>query len=131
MLGNHADYFMFAQMRERVHAIGPNAGGQSLNVPDRERAGTAHVTAKGGYGMPGPQRVVSSGFMPGIGGVAAPPPLPSGAIPGMGGGALPGMSGGALPGMSGGALPGMSGLDTKTVGLLALGAGVLYLVLKK
>jgi hypothetical protein len=99
MLGNHADYFMLAQMREKVHAIGPNAGGSSLSIRDRERPGAAHVTVRDGFGMPGPQRVVNTGFVPGIGCVAPPPPLPSGAIPGMGGGALPGMSGSALPGM--------------------------------
>ncbi len=86
MLGAHADHFMLAQMRERVTAITPNAGGQSLVVPDRERPGTAHVTVRGGYGLPGPQRTVSSSFVPGMGGVAAPPaaPSPRSMLPGMG-----------------------------------------------
>lgn len=74
MLGNHADHFMLAQMNERVSAMTPNAGGRSLSVPDRERAGSAHVTVRGGFAMPGPQRTVDSDYSPG-----------RGAIPGMGG----------------------------------------------
>lgn len=106
MFGAHADHFMLAQMREHVTAITPNAGSPGLRVPDRERAGAPHVSMLAGFGMPGPQRVVSSKFIPG-----------RGAIPGMSnvdepsGGAIPGMGGGALPGMSGvgrsGSLPGM------------------------
>lgn len=124
MLGRHADHFFRQQARERVLAITPNGGGRSLQVPDRERPGTAHVTMKG-HSVPGPQRQVSSGYMPGMGTVEpAPAPVqPSGSLPGMGDGALPGMSGGALPGMGflpqGWILPG-----------LALGA-VAYLVLRK
>lgn len=99
MLGNAADHFMLSQMRERVSAVNPNAGGRSFSPPDQERAGTATVRARGGLQMPGPQRFVSSNYSPGI--------QPSGALPGMGGiqpsGALPGMGGiqpsGALPGM--------------------------------
>jgi len=96
MLGNHADHFMLAQFNEHVTAITPNAGGKSFDVPDRERAGTAHVTMPRGFQMPGPQRVVSSGFVPGASFVAPPrlSPDPSGALPGMGNdpsGALPGM----------------------------------------
>ncbi len=99
MLGNNADHFMLSQMRERVTAMTPNAGGRSFSPPDQERAGTATVRAKGGFGLPGPQRQVSSSYSPGI--------QPSGALPGMGGfqrsGALPGMGAfqrsGALPGM--------------------------------
>jgi len=86
MLGNHADHFMLAQFNEHVTAITPNAGGKSFDVPDRERAGTAHVTMPRGFQMPGPQRVVSSGFVPGASFVAPPrlSPDPSGALPGMG-----------------------------------------------
>ncbi len=99
MLGNAADHFMLSQMRERVLATTPNAGGRSFAPPDQERAGSAHVRMRGGYGLPGPQRQVSSSYAPGI--------QPSGALPGMGGiqpsGALPGMGAfqrsGALPGM--------------------------------
>lgn len=98
MLGNAADHFMLSQMRERVHAITPNAGGRSFAPPDQERAGAAHVRMRGGMGLPGPQRQVSSNYSPGL--------QPSGALPGMGGlqpsGALPGMgwfTSGALPGM--------------------------------
>lgn len=134
MLGKHADHFFAQQARERVLAITPNAGGRSLSVPDRERAGSAHVTVRGGQQMPGPQRVVSSGAMPGMGHVAAPaaPVRTSGALPGMGGGALPGMSGGALPGMSGSsALPGMGFLSTNMLMTgLAVGLGA-FLLLKK
>lgn len=110
MLGAHADHFMLAQMRENVLAITPNAGSPGLKVPDRERAGTAHVSMRSGYGMPGPQRVVSSKFIPGRlagGGLPGMSGLGSGALPGMGSGALPGMGSGALPGMGSGALPGM------------------------
>lgn len=99
MLGNAADHFMLSQMRERVSAMSPNAGGRSFAPPDQERAGTATVRARGGLQLPGPQRYVSSNYSPGI--------QPSGALPGMGGfqpsGALPGMGSfqpsGALPGM--------------------------------
>lgn len=86
MFGAHADHFMLAQMRERVTAITPNAGSSGLRVPDRERAGAPHVQMRAGFGMPGPQRVVSSKFIPG-----------RGALPGMSSVDEP--SGGALPGM--------------------------------
>jgi|GEM_PF-2128239 len=131
MLGNHADYFMGQQMRERVLAITPNGGGRSMQLPDRELAGTATVRVKAGWAMPGPQRTVGTDYAPGR----------SGALPGMGccmpgmgsdpSGALPGMGGGALPGMSGGALPGMSGLSTKS--MLGIGAAIIagYVLLRK
>ena len=106
MLGNNADHFMLSQMRERVTAITPNAGGRSFSPPDQERAGTATVRAKGGMGCPGPQRQVSSNYSPGI--------QQSGALPGMGGYS----SSGALPGMGSfqrsGALPGMGADDGTT-----------------
>ena len=88
MLGTAADKIMLTQMQERVVASLPNAHSRSMGVPDRERAGTAHVLAKGGQ-MPGPQNQVSSSWMPGMGTSptpAAPPALqPSSALPGMGG----------------------------------------------
>jgi len=128
MLGAHADHFMLAQMRERVTAITPNAGGQSLQVPDRERPGSAHVTVKDGFGMPGPQRTVSSSFVPGMGGVAAPPPAPSPAsmLPGMGfQDMLPGMGESSM-------LPGMGELSSGMKAGLAVAAAIgLYMVLKK
>jgi hypothetical protein len=85
MLGNHADHFMLAQMNERVSAMTPNAGGRSLSVPDRERAGSAHVTVRGGFAMPGPQRTVGPDYSPGRG---SP-------LPGMGG--VFGAPGGFIP----------------------------------
>lgn len=130
MLGNHADHFMLAQMRERVTAITPNAGGRSLELPDRERAGTAHIRVRGGMRPPGPQRTVSSGFVPGMGGDM---------MPGMGGEMMPGMGcaspeairragmgGDMMPGMGQtDMLPGMGALDIKTAGLMAgLGLGL-------
>lgn len=115
MLGAHADHFFRRQMTERVTASRPNAGGQSFSPPDQELAGTATVTARGGYGMPGPQRVVGGDYRPG-------------ALAGAG--ALPGMSGSALPGMSGSALPGMGAvqIDTSTI-LIAAAAIVGYFYL--
>jgi len=129
MLGNAADHFMLSQMRERVQAITPNAGGRSFSPPDQERAGTAHVRAKRGLQMPGPQRYVSSSYSPGM--------QPSGALPGMGGfsssGALPGMGGfstsGALPGMGNdGAAPTVSVSIPPAVmiGWAAVVAGLFY-----
>jgi hypothetical protein len=130
MLGNHADHFMLAQMREQVTAITPNAGSPGLTVPDRERAGTAHVNMRRGFGLPGSQRVVSSNQLPGMGRRLLAG-LPPGALPGMSGGALPGMSGGALPGMGSGALPGMGDITISTTTILGVGiiAG-LYLYMK-
>jgi hypothetical protein len=126
MLGKAADYFMNAQMRERIVAITPNAGGRSLHVPDRERPGTAHVSVKRGMQVPGPQRSVSSAFMPGMGGVAAPPPPP---VPA---GMLPGMGGAMLPGMGGSMLPGMGALDSKNMLLIAgAAAAAWFLFLRK
>ncbi len=145
MLGNHADHFMLSQMRENVTAITPNAGSAGLKVPDRERAGAPHIKMKAGFGMPGPQRVVSSQFIPGRGALPGMSGVQrSGALPGMGhsisyapywqshlagdqpGGALPGMSGGALPGMSGvqrsGALPGMGDITFSTTTVLGIAA---------
>lgn len=127
MLGRHADHFFLQQARERVLAITPNGGGRSLSVPDRERAGSAHVTVRGGQQMPGPQRVVTSGALPGMGSVAVPvrPVQPSGSLPGMGGGALPGMSGSS-------ALPGMGALSTMHLGLAAaVGLGAWMLLRKR
>lgn len=121
MLGKHADHFMLAQMRERVVAITPNAGGRSLQVPDRERPGTAHVMAKAGMMQPGSQRTVSSGYIPGMGAVERPAPAP---LPN----ALPGMSGAMLPGV------GCCGMGEITMGKAAAIAAVLaggYLLLKK
>lgn len=130
MLGNAADHFMLSQMRERVLAITPNAGGRSFAPPDQERAGSAHIRMRGGMGNPGPQRQVSSNYSPGI--------QPSGALPGMGSydrsGALPGMGAyghsGALPGM------GEEGAPSPTVavnippavmlGWAAVAAGLFY-----
>jgi hypothetical protein len=85
MLGNSADHFFLGQMTERVVAHPSNAKGQSMQVPDRERAGTARVAFKN-QEMPGPQRQVSSGYMPGMGSVPTPPapPRAGGALPGMG-----------------------------------------------
>jgi hypothetical protein len=143
MLGKAADHFMLGQMRERVVAHTGNAAGTSLSIPDRERAGTAHVMMHAGQ-MPGPQNQLSSDYMPGV----APMPrlaTPPGAIAGYGA-ALPGMSGGStlpgmngapmLPGMSGAPmLPGMSGLGAlSTTEKLGLGAAVLlggWLLLRK
>ncbi len=129
MLGAHADHFMLAQMRERVTAITPNAGGRSMEVPDRERPGTAQVTVRDGFGMPGPQRTVSSAYIPGMGTIAPPPPAPSPAsmLPGMGfQDMLPGMGFQDM-------LPGMGELSSGTkVGLAVAAAAALYfLVLKK
>ncbi len=133
MLGNHADHFMMAQLRENVTAITPNAGGQSLVVPDRERAGSAHVTVKGGYGIPGPQRTVSSSFVPGMGSVATPPPAPSprSMLPGMGD--ILGSRRSMLPGMGAqDMLPGMGELSSgMKIGLGVAAAVGLYLVMKK
>jgi hypothetical protein len=88
MLGNAADQFFLGQMAERVSASLPNGHSRSMMVPDRERAGTSHVTAKAAQ-MPGPQRQVSSAWMPGMGTSDAPPTppslQPSSALPGMGG----------------------------------------------
>lgn len=120
MLGAHADHFMLAQMRERVLAITPNAGGRSMQVPDRERPGTAHVMAKAGMMQPGSQRTVSSAFVPGMGAVERPAasPQPS-MLPGMG------CCGGEM-------MPGMGELST-TGKALAIGAVLLggFLLLKK
>lgn len=112
MLGNAADLFMTAQMRERVVAITPNGGGRSMQVPDRERPGTAHVTVKGGMRVPGPQRQVSSAFVPGMGTLAAPaaPPSPASMLPGMGCCAAMPLGGEMIPGMGGVMLPGMGEL---------------------
>jgi hypothetical protein len=133
MLGRHADHFFATQARERVLAITPNGGGRSLQIPDRERAGSAQVTMRG-HTVPGPQRQVSSGYMPGMGTVEAPPaPVqPSGALPGMGGSALPGMGGSALPGMSGGdMLPGMGFLPQNwIIPGIVVGVGA-WLLLRK
>lgn len=122
MLGNHADHFMLAQMRERVTAITPNAGGRSMTMPDRERAGSAHVTMKRGFQMPGPQRTVSSGYAPGA------------MMPGMGAqDMLPGMGEqDMLPGMGEqDMLPGM-GEMTGTAKALTVAAvlGVLFYLRK-
>lgn len=87
MLGKAADHFMLNQMRERVVAHPSNAASRSMVVPDRERAGAPHVTMKGTF-MPGPQRQVSSDYMPGMGPapkLAGPPSTSHGApMPGMG-----------------------------------------------
>lgn len=83
MLGIGADRFMLNQMSERVIAHSSNAAGRSMQVPDRERAGTAHVMMKVGQ-MPGPQRQVSSNYVPGMGAAPPLPAVPSGALPGMG-----------------------------------------------
>jgi hypothetical protein len=122
MLGKNADHFMRMQAKERVSAMSPNGGGRSFSPPDQERAGAPQVTLRGGMGIPGPQRTISGGSIPGMGFVRAPrrPPVPgmlrgySSALPGMGhslygiqpGGALPGM-GGVFGVQPGGALPGM------------------------
>lgn len=129
MLGNAADHFMLSQMRERVVAITPNAGGQSLQVPDRERPGTAHVLVKAGFQVPGPQNQVSSGYLPGMGLVApsAQPQVPRGMLPGMAGGMLPGMNGATM-------LPGMgtvTDLLTNKWVWMAAAAGALYLATRK
>ncbi len=84
MLGAAADRFMLNQMSERVVAHSSNAHGQSMQVPDRERPGTAHVMMKAGQ-MPGPQNQLSSDWMPGMGFVAEPAAPPSSALPGMSG----------------------------------------------
>lgn len=153
MLGKNADHFMRQQMHERVSAHSPNGGGRSFSPPDMERAGAPQVTLRGGMGVPGPQRAISGGSIPGMGFVrpSARPPMPrtSGALPGMGGvdrsGALPGMGGvdrsGALPGMGGvfgvdrsGALPGMGALDFTnpvTIGATLVAAYFGYAFLKK
>ncbi len=87
MLGNSADQFFLGQIKERVVAHTGNAMSSSMRVPDRERAGTAHVMSKATQ-MPGPQNQVSSSWMPGMGespAPAAPPSLVSNAMPGMSG----------------------------------------------
>jgi hypothetical protein len=148
MLGKNADHFMRMQARERVSAMSPNGGGKSFSPPDMERAGAPQVSMRGGMGIPGPQRAISGGSIPGMGFVRAPrrPQLagvPRGALPGMSGvfgidrsGALPGMGAysqpsGSMPGMGNdpsGALPGMGalgaifGLSGTTMGLMAGGA---------
>ncbi len=88
MLGIGADRFMLNQMTERVIAHPSNAAGRSMQVPDRERAGSAHVMMKVGQ-MPGPQRQVSSSYVPGMGpapDLAKPPAMAvtNSALPGMG-----------------------------------------------
>lgn len=137
MLGAGADRFMTNQMQERVIAHPSNSASTSLSIPDRERAGSAHVTMRLGQ-RPGPQNQLSSDYMPGVSAMPRIPVPPTSSLPGMSGGALPGMSGGALPGMSGGAPPGMSGgswlpglgsmsLTTPTlIGLAALAGGVYW-----
>lgn len=113
MLGKAADHFFAQQMRENVIAQPGNSASTSMSVPDRERAGTAHVWMKGGT-APGPQNQLSSDYMPGV---APMPriPLPPGAVAGF----AP-----MLPGMSGlGALP------TKTIAIAAvLGLGAWFLM---
>lgn len=115
MLGTAGDKFFLGQMAERVVAHTGNAMSRSMMVPDRERAGTPHVMAKATE-MPGPQRQVSSSWMPGMSGTptpAAPPTLMS---------------------HNSSALPGMSGItiDTSTMLMLAAGAfGAWYLLLRK
>lgn len=139
MLGRHADHFMLSQMNERVHAITPNAGGRSLQLPDRELAGTATVRVKGGFQSPGPQRTVSSdyapsGMLPGMGIMAG---SDSSMLPGMGNlGNGPGRTG-MLPGMGNitSMLPGMGllsdiGTSLGVGGLAAVGVGI-WLLLRK
>jgi len=116
MLGAHADHFMLAQMRERVTAITPNGGGRSMSMPDRERYGTAQVTVKRGFGSPGPQRTVSSGFVPGMGHVAAPPAAPQTMLPGLSD---------MLPGLLGEIPP------TRKLVFASLAAVGIYLLIKK
>jgi hypothetical protein len=144
MLGKNADHFMRMQARENVSAMSPNGGGRSFSPPDQERAGAPQVSMRGGMGIPGPQRSISGGSIPGMGFVRAPRPVPRGALPGMSGvfgvqrsGALPGMGAysqpsGSLPGMGAysqpsGSLPGMGalgavfGLSGTTMALMAGG----------
>ena len=142
MLGKNADHFMRQQARERVSAMSPNGGGRSFSPPDQERSGAPQVTLRGGMGIPGPQRSISGGSIPGMGFVRAPRQVPRGGLAGMAGvygvqpgGALPGMGAysqpsGSMPGMGhqpGGALPGMGqlgaifGLSGETMGLMAGG----------
>lgn len=112
MLGTGADRFMLNQMQERVSAHPSNSASRSMIVPDRERAGAPHVTMKVGQ-MPGPQRQVSSSWMPGMGEAPQLADVPSGALPGMGG----------LAGIT---------VDTSTLlGLGALAVGAWYLFGRK
>lgn len=113
MLGIAADRFMLNQMQERVIAHPSNSQSRSMVVPDRERAGSAHVTMKRSQ-MPGPQRQVSSDYLAGMG---AAPPLPS----------PPSVSHGAP-------MPGMGDVTVSTgtlVGLAAVAAGLIYFMHKK
>ena len=116
MLGPAADRFMLNQMRERVIAHPSNSASRSMVVPDRERPGTAHVTMKNAQ-MPGPQRQVSSDWMPGMG---EAPPLPK----------PPSTSHGSpMPGMG---WLGDINLSTGTVvGLAAVAGAVWYLSRRK
>lgn len=112
MLGNAADKFFLGQINERVVAHSSNSQSSSMRVPDRERAGTAHVMSKATQ-MPGPQNQVSSAWMPGMGESPVPP---------------------APPSLVCSALPGMSGvtIDTSTMLMLAAaGFGAWYLLLRK
>lgn len=112
MLGTGADRFMLNQMTERISAHPSNSASRSMVVPDRERAGAPHVTMKVGQ-MPGPQRQVSSDWMPGMGEAPQLADVPSGALPGMGRLGDVTVSTGTL------------------LGLAALGAGLFYLMRKK
>jgi hypothetical protein len=111
MLGRGADRFMLNQMQERVSAHPSNSQSRSMVVPDRERAGAPHVTMKVGQ-MPGPQRQVSSDWMPGMGEAPQLADVPTGALPGMGGLGDVTVSTGTL------------------IGLAAVGAGLFYLMRK-
>lgn len=132
MLGAGADRFMNNQMNERVTAYPSNAASTSLSIPDRERAGAAHVTMRLGQ-RPGPQNQLSSDYMPGVAPMGRIPVPPTSSLPGMSGGGLPGMSGGGLPGMSGASwLPGLGAISniklttTTLIGLAAAGGAIYW-----
>lgn len=71
MLGRHADHFMINQMKTRINAVPANGGGQSLSIPDRERAGTPRFTMAATI-TAGPDSVLNAGDTPGSVPVAAP-----------------------------------------------------------
>lgn len=71
MLGKAADTFMLNQMKERIVAVPSNAKGQSLEIPDRERAGTPRFTMASTI-RPGPDNAMPSCWTPGATALQAP-----------------------------------------------------------